>query len=100
MKATNKNPKVRQLPGNSPNDPGADTIGGASPLNDRSLLSNPGRILFVLPVPAHQGQTLYRPQCPLSERFCELLRQKTLTQSDVELIKLIGFEIRTKEIRL
>lgn len=44
-------------------------------------------------------RTIY-PECPVSRLFAELLKQKTLTRRDIELIKRLGFEVRVKEIVL
>lgn len=44
-------------------------------------------------------RTIY-PACPLSEKFCILLNQKTLTEGDCERIKDLGFLIKTKEEEL
>lgn len=39
------------------------------------------------------GVETIRPECELSRGFAELLKQKTLTAGDVELIKRLGFEV-------
>jgi len=43
------------------------------------------------------GRLTVRPECPLSRGLAALLRQKTLTGEDVELIKRLGFRVKTKE---
>lgn len=36
---------------------------------------------------------LYRPNCEMSRTFAELLKQKMLTNENLETIKRLGFEI-------
>jgi len=40
------------------------------------------------------GREVIRPACPIADKFCQLLDQKTLTPSNVSLIKAMGYEIR------
>lgn len=40
------------------------------------------------------GRDVIKPACPLADKFCDLLGQKTLTRRDIELIKAMGYEIR------
>lgn len=46
------------------------------------------------------GRETIRPACPVSEKFCRLLKQRTLTREDVELIKQLGYTVKVKEIVL
>lgn len=46
------------------------------------------------------GRETFKPECEVSIMFCRLLKQKTLTREDLNLIKELGFEIKTKEISL
>jgi hypothetical protein len=39
------------------------------------------------------GHTWMYPQCETSRLLAKLLKQKSFTQDDVELLKLIGFKI-------
>ncbi len=57
------------------------------------------RVLLVEKVVAY-GRESYYPADERSLAFCELLGQKILTTKDIENIKKIGFEIKTKEIVL
>lgn len=40
---------------------------------------------------------LFKPECELSKHLAKWLRQETLTIEDVEVLKQIGLEVRTKE---
>lgn len=46
------------------------------------------------------GVETFYPKCALSRGFARLLKQKTLTKSDVELIKTLGFEFVQEEVKL
>lgn len=48
----------------------------------------------------HWGRVTIRPECELSRKFAELLGQKTLTEADIEIIKKLGYEVKTKEVKL
>lgn len=54
------------------------------------------RILYVTVI-NHYGRETIRPECELSRKFCDLLRQKTLTRFDVNRIKELGYIIKIKE---
>lgn len=43
------------------------------------------------------GVETFYPECELSRLFADLLNQKTLTRKNVEMIKRLGFVIKTKE---
>lgn len=60
---------------------------------------NESRILFVSLSRPYGIETL-RPECPRSQIFAELLKQKTLTRRDIEQIKRLGFDVRVKEVVL
>lgn len=55
---------------------------------------------LIVSVVDYFGRTTIKPECELSRLFAELLRQRTLTPDDVERIKRLGYEIRTKEVKL
>lgn len=57
------------------------------------------RILYVLPYGSYNN-TLYVPECETSKAFCKLLKQKTLTAENLEVLKELGYEIKTKEKQL
>ncbi len=46
------------------------------------------------------GRETIRPECVLSRKFCALLGQQTLTRTDVEKIKELGYTIKIKEVKL
>lgn len=46
------------------------------------------------------GRVVISPVNEPARLFAELLGQKTLTEGDVELIKRLGFEIKTEELIL
>lgn len=45
----------------------------------------------------HRRPDLMKPECALSSGFCGLLKRKTLTHTDIECIKRLGFLVVTKE---
>jgi len=45
------------------------------------------------------GRSTLVPECKLSRLFAELLGQKTLTAQNIILIKALGFEVVTKEVK-
>lgn len=63
------------------------------------LASSPG-VIVVRWVARPYGVETFYPECRLSELFCSLRKTKTLTRRDIEIIKEMGFEVRTKEIKL
>lgn len=54
------------------------------------------RVIYVMPYGSYVNK-LYLPECDTARLFCELLKQKTLTAENLEVIKKLGYEIRTKE---
>ena len=52
-------------------------------------------ILFVSIKSKYGTETIY-PDCEPSKIFAELLKQKTLTREDIETIKRLGYEVRTR----
>lgn len=54
------------------------------------------RVLIVSAVDGYGRRTVY-PASELADKFCALLGQRTLTFSDIEKIKALGFVIKTKE---
>lgn len=46
------------------------------------------------------GRITIRPECEDSKLFTELLGQKTLTEENIEIIKRLGYEVRTVEVKL
>lgn len=46
------------------------------------------------------GRVTIKPECELSRLFAELLGQKTLTATNIEVIKQLGFEVKTMEVKL
>ena len=57
------------------------------------------RVIFVS-VRDYFGRVTIRPECETARLFCELLKQKNLTEVNCEVIKKLGYEIKTKEVRL
>lgn len=53
------------------------------------------KTLLVTEVPAY-GKKEFKPDCDLSRKFAELLRQKHLTERNVEVIKSLGFSFEVK----
>ena len=51
--------------------------------------------LTVRIVERYGRETIY-PECEVSRGFAVLLKQTTLTREDIENIKRLGYEIRTK----
>lgn len=51
--------------------------------------------IFVIPYGSYVNK-LYYPDCELSKSFCLLLKQKTLTDKDLEIIKSMGYLVRTR----
>ena len=48
----------------------------------------------------HYGRETIKPECPISRLFAKLLRQKTLTRENIEVIKSLGYTVRIKEVIL
>lgn len=48
------------------------------------------------------GREVIRPLCDTGEMFCRMLGQKTLTRSDIEVLKEIGFvfQVETEIVEL
>lgn len=57
---------------------------------------NAERVIYVLPYGSYVNK-LFQPECETARLFCELLGQKTLTAGNLEVIKKLGYEIKTKE---
>jgi len=57
------------------------------------------RILTVSIV-EHYGRETIRPECELSRNFAALLGQRTLTRTNINKIKELGYIIKLKEVNL
>lgn len=55
---------------------------------------------LIVSVIEYYGRETIKPECDLSKMFAELLKQKTLTRRDIEIIKSLGYEIKQKVVEL
>ena len=55
-------------------------------------------LFLLVEVRSAYGRVTIYPACPVSEGFCALLKQKSLTETDIEKIKELGYIVRVKEV--
>jgi len=61
--------------------------------------SESSRVLQVRVTEKYGRETIY-PDCERSRLFAELLKQTTLTRTNIEVIKKLGFEFKTRNEEL
>ena len=57
-------------------------------------------LTLVVRIYHYWGRLTIRPECDRSKLFAELLGQKTLTEENIQVIKRLGYEIKTLEVAL
>lgn len=62
-------------------------------------MSNPNDRTLIVSIVLWYGRETIKPQCRTSTIFAELLGQTTLTRANVNAIKRLGYEVRTKETK-
>lgn len=56
--------------------------------------------VLIVSIRDYFGRATIRPECEQSRLFAELLKQSTLTEEDVTVIKKLGYEVKTLEVKL